>query len=133
MTPAEGAGLGGLFGTLIGGLLAVPFTAGASAAVAAGAVAAGAVGGGMLGATGGAVGAGEWKEDFGISESFVYEVSDMVQPGDSAIFALVRSADPDYIENQFRGWGGTVLRSSLSKEQSARLEKTLADSTRRIV
>lgn len=83
MTAAEGAGCGGLWGTLIGALLAIPFSGGASAAVAAGAVAAGAVGGGMLGATGGAIGAGEWKEDYGISESFVYDVSGMVQPGDS--------------------------------------------------
>jgi hypothetical protein len=45
MTTGQGAALGGLWGLLIGATLAIPFTAGASAAAAAGAIAAGAAGG----------------------------------------------------------------------------------------
>jgi uncharacterized membrane protein len=74
MTTGKGAGWSGLFGGLIGALLAAPFTGGESAAVAAGALAAGSLSGVALGATLG---------------------------------------------------GGTVLRTTLSKEQQAKVEATL--------
>ncbi len=45
MTTGEGAAWGGFWGLLIGATLAIPFTAGASAAAAGGALAAGAIGG----------------------------------------------------------------------------------------
>ena len=126
MTTGEGAAWGGFWGSLIGftlGALAAPFTGGASAAAAA--VAAGAVGGGALGVAGGALDAYSWKDDFGISEDFVNNVGAMVQPGDSAIFALVRYADPTILAEQFRGYGGTILQSSLTKEQSAKVQAVL--------
>ncbi|MBX2997625.1 MAG: DUF1269 domain-containing protein [Caldilineaceae bacterium] len=128
MTTGEGAAWGALWGTLIGGLLAVPFTAGASAAVAAGAIAAGVVGGGAIGALGGAIDADWWKDEIGISEKFVAEVGALIEPGDSAIFALVRTYDPEYVAEQFRGYGGTVLRSSLTQEQSAKVQAMLEGS-----
>ena len=125
MTPGEGAAWGTLWGSLIGLMLAIPFTAGASAAVAAGAVAAGALGGGALGAAGGALDADWWKESYGIDEDFVKEVGAMVQPGDSAIFALLRGSDPTYVAERFRGYGGTVLRSTLTKEQADKVQAVL--------
>ncbi len=125
MTTDEGAAWGGLWGSLIGLTLAIPFTGGASAAVAAGALAAGALGGGVIGAAGGTIDASWWQDTYGIDEDFVREVSAMVQPGDSAIFALVRSADPDYVAAQFRGYGGTVLRSTLTKEQADKVQAVL--------
>ena len=121
MTTGEGAAWGGLWGSLIGltfAAIVAPFTAGASAAVAAGTLAAGAVGGGALDAY-------SWKDDFGISEDFVNNVGGMVQPGDSAIFALVRFADPTILAERFRGYGGTVLQSSLTKEQSDKVQAVL--------
>src|SRR5688572_23530933 len=54
LTTGEGAGWGVFWGTMIGGLLAVPFTAGASAAVAATAIGAGAVSGAAVGGITGA-------------------------------------------------------------------------------
>jgi uncharacterized membrane protein len=125
MTTGQGAAWGGLFGGLIGAMLAAPFTAGVSAAAAAAAVAAGSLSGVTLGATAGAIDAGSWKEDFGISEDFVQRVGTMVQPGDSAIFALLRSLDPDLVAAQFKGYGGTILRTTLSPEQRARVETTM--------
>ncbi len=125
MSTGEGAAWGGLWGSLIGLTLAIPFTAGASAALAAGALAAGALGGGALGVAGGAIDADWWKDSYGIDEDFVREVGAMVQPGDSAIFALVRSADPTYVAEQFRGYGGTVLRSTLTKEQADKVQAVL--------
>jgi len=125
MTTGEGAAWGGLFGGLIGALLAAPFTAGASAAAAGAALAAGSLSGVALGATAGAIDADSWKEDFGISDDFVQRVGTMVQPGDSAIFALLRTLDPDLVAAQFRGYGGTILRTTLTTEQRDRVEKTL--------
>jgi len=48
-----------------------------------------------------------WRETVGISDAFVREVRAMNQPGDSAIFILVRRADPAYVADQFCGFGGT--------------------------
>jgi uncharacterized membrane protein len=122
MTTGEGAAWGGLFGGLIGALLAAPFTGGTSVAAV---LAAGSLSGVALGATVGAVDAESWKEDYGISEDFVQRVGSMVQPGDSAIFALLRTIDPDLVVARFKGYGGTILRTTLNDEQRAKVEKTL--------
>jgi len=122
MTSGEGAAWGGLFGGLIGALLAAPFTGGASVAAV---LAAGSLSGVALGATAGAIDAESWKEDFGISEDFVQRVGSLVQPGDSAIFALLRSIDPELVAAQFKGYGGTILRTTLNADQRARVETTL--------
>jgi uncharacterized membrane protein len=127
MTTGQGAAWGGLFGGLIGALLAAPFTAGASVAgaTAAAVIGAGSLTGVALGASLGAIDAETWKEDYGISEDFVDRVGAMLQPLDSALFVLVRHADPDLVADAFRGYGGTVLRTTLSDKQRARVEATL--------
>src|SRR5262245_44648905 len=122
MTTGEGAGWGGLFGGLIGAMLVAPFTGGTSVAAA---LAAGSLSGAVLGATTGAIEADTWKEDYGISEDFVQRVGSMVQPGDSAIFALLRTLDPDLVAAQFKGFGGTILRTTLDAGQRAKVEATL--------
>jgi uncharacterized membrane protein len=126
MTTGDGAALGGLWGLLIGATLAIPFTAGASAAAAAGAVAAGALGGTALGAGLGAADASSWKEEFGIPDEFVQRVGALIQPGDSAIYAILRTADPDIVADEFRGYGGTILRTTLNPDQQAKVEKVLS-------
>jgi len=40
------------------------------------------------------VDAKRWKEDFGIDSNFVKDVGALIQPGDSAIFALIESSNP---------------------------------------
>ena len=128
MTTGQGAAWGGLWGLLIGATLAIPFTGGASAAAAAGAIAAGAAGGTALGAGLGAVDAESWKDEFGIPEDFVQQVSVLIQPGDSAIYAILRVGNPDIVAEQFRGYGGTILRTTLSRDQQAKVEKVLSKS-----
>jgi len=121
MTSGEGAAWGGLMGSLIGlTIAAIPFTGGASA------VAAGAAGGAALGAGAGALDASWWKDDFGIPDDFVKEVGTMIQPGDSAIYALLRTANPELLVAQFRGYGGTILSTTLSPDQQAKVEKVLS-------
>lgn len=122
MTTGQGAAWGGLFGGLMGALIAAPFTGGASVAAV---IAAGSLSGVALGATAGAIDAGTWKEDYGISEDFVQQIGAMVQPGDSAIFALLRTLDPDLVAAQFKGFGGTILRTTLDPRQRAKVEATL--------
>jgi transposase len=126
-TAGEGAGWGAFWGSLIGATLAIPFTGGASVAAVAGALAAGALGGGALGAGMGAIDASWWKDEFGIPDEFVKNVGAMVQPGDSAIYALLRTINPDVVFDQFRGYGGTVLSTTLDRNQQAKVEKLLSD------
>jgi len=130
MTTGEGAGWGALWGLMIGSLLAIPFTAGASAAAAGAAVATGAISGTAIGAGLGAVDASSWKDSFGIPDDFVQQVGALVQPGDSAIFAILRVGNPDVMADQFRGYGGTILHTTLSKDQQAKVEKVLSASAR---
>jgi uncharacterized membrane protein len=123
MTTGQGAGWGGLFGGLVGALLAAPFTGGASAAGAV--IAAGSLTGVALGGTLGAIDAESWKDAYGVSEEFVQRVSTMLQPRDSALFVLARTVSPEMLADAFRGYGGTVLRTTLTTGQRARVEATL--------
>jgi uncharacterized membrane protein len=122
LTTDEGAVWGTLWGTLIGLTLAIPFTGGATAPAAA--IAAGTLGGAAVGATSGAIGAKWWKEDFGISEDFVRDLGYLIQPGDSAIFMLGTGSRED-LATEFEGFGGTLLMTSLSDEQKAKIENVL--------
>jgi uncharacterized membrane protein len=67
--------------------LAILFTGGATAPAAA-ALATGALAGGAIGTGAGAIDASWWKDEFGIPDDFVKQIGGMVQPGDSAVFAL---------------------------------------------
>lgn len=122
LTTEEGVVWGGLWGSFLGLVAAIPFTGGASvpAAAAAGA----ALVGGTLGATTGGVGAAWWKEDYGIPEDFVYEARDMIQPGDSAVFALVTHIYDEGVK-QFEGFGGKVLKTTLTPAQDAKIQRVL--------
>jgi uncharacterized membrane protein len=125
-TTGEGAAMGGLMGALIGlSLAAIPLTGGASA-VAAGTLAAGAAGGAAIGASAGALDAAWWKDEFGIPDDFVKQVGAMVQPGDSAVFALLRTANPDIVADQFRGYGGSILSTTLNRDQEQKVDKVLS-------
>ncbi|HEX9076704.1 MAG TPA: DUF1269 domain-containing protein [Anaerolineae bacterium] len=132
MPTGEEAAFGGLFGSLVGltlGAIAVPVTAGASAAAAAGIVMAGALGGGALGAAGGVLDAKWWKQDFGISDDFVQQVGALVQPGDSAVYALLRTADPAIVAAKFGDYGGVVLSTTLSPEQARQIQAVVSGKT----
>jgi uncharacterized membrane protein len=124
-TEEQGAGMGALWGGLLGVLIAIPFTSGAAAAATAAALATGALGGGALGAATGMLSVDWWRNDFGLTEDFVRSVSAMIQPGDSAIFALLRTANPKLVADQFRGYGGKILQTTLTPEQSKKLQQIL--------
>jgi uncharacterized membrane protein len=117
--------MGVLIGGMLGAILAAPFTAGLSAAAAATAVGATAASAGLAGAAVGAEDATDWKATYGITDDFVRDVGALIGPGSSALFALIRTASPDLVAERFRGYGGKILRTSLSPAKAARVERTL--------
>jgi uncharacterized membrane protein len=80
--------------------------------------------------TGAAVGAGSGAlagalSDYGIDDQFIRSVGSTIEPGSSALFVLVRSVTADKVLPELRPFEGTVLRTSLSNEQEARLQQAL--------
>ena len=124
-TTKEGAASGALLGGLIGAILMAPFTAGLSAAAAAGTLGVGALSLGATGAVFGADDAARWKEATGISDEYVQEVGGMEQPGQSAVFVLARASDPASVAEQFRGYGGKVLRTTVAPEAAAKFQQLM--------
>ena len=61
----------------------------------------------------------------GIDREFQNQVRDMVQPGTSALFLVIERATPDKAVEALQPFGGTVLKSSLSKEAEAELQAAL--------
>jgi uncharacterized membrane protein len=49
----------------------------------------------------------------------------MLQPRDSALFVLARTIDADAVADAFHGFGGNVVRTTLTAEQRAKVEATL--------
>src|SRR5215470_18002879 len=124
-TTKEGGGYAALIGGLIGATLAAPFTGGLSVAAAATTMGFSALGIGAISGAMGADDAGSWKREFGVSDEFVKEVGGMVQSGDSALFAVIRGASPEAIADQFRGYGGTILHTTLPPKVAERVQDTL--------
>jgi uncharacterized membrane protein len=58
-------------------------------------------------------------------EEFQREVRDMVQPGTSALFLVVEKVTPDKAVERLSRFGGTVLKSSLSRDAQHKLQDAL--------
>lgn len=100
-----GAASGALWGSLIGLLFFAPLL------------------GAAVGAAGGALGGS--MTDYGIDDQFMKDLGRQLQPNTSALFLLVRDVTPDKVLDQVAQYGGTVLRTSLSHEDEARLQSAL--------
>ena len=64
-------------------------------------------------------------EKTGIDKQFQQQVRDMVQPGTSALFVVVEKVTPDKAVEALSQFGGTVLKSSLSKDAEHELQDAL--------
>jgi uncharacterized membrane protein len=64
-------------------------------------------------------------EKTGIDKQFQEQVRDLVKPGTSALFLVVEKVTPDKAVAALEQYGGTVLKSSLSKEAEAELQDAL--------
>lgn len=60
-----------------------------------------------------------------INKEFQDQVRDLVAPGTSALFLVIEKATPDKAVEALAQYGGTVLKSSLSKETEAELQAAL--------
>jgi uncharacterized membrane protein len=60
-----------------------------------------------------------------IDQEFQNEVRDMVQPGTSALFLMLEKATPDQAVAAMSKYGGTVLKTSLSKDDEKELQDAL--------
>lgn len=103
---AAGATSGGFWGTLIGMLFLTPLFGLAVGA------AAGAISGALA--------------DVGIDDKFMKELAATLTPGHAALCVLVRRATPDKVLEEIKGFGGTVLKTSLSHENEAKLQTALS-------
>ena len=104
-----GAISGSLWGTLVGLLFLSPL--------------AGFAIGGVIGAGAGALSG--TLSDYGINDDFIREIGRTLKPDTSALFVLVRRAQPEKVLRELEGFNGRVIRSSLSPEQEAKLQAAL--------
>jgi uncharacterized membrane protein len=102
---AAGAVSGGFWGALIGAIFLNPLLG----------LAVGAASGAASGAL----------NDIGIDDQFMKKLASTLKPGSSALFVLARKATPDKVLEELTGTGGTVLKTSLSHENEARLQAAL--------
>ncbi|MEO1170847.1 MAG: DUF1269 domain-containing protein [Myxococcota bacterium] len=103
---AVGAVNGAFWGSLIGLLFMSPLL---GAAVGAGA-------GALSGST----------TDVGINDDFMKQLGETLVDGTAAVFVLIRRSVPDKLLTELQGFGGTVLKTSLSVENEEQLRKALA-------
>ena len=65
-------------------------------------------------------------EKSGIDKEFQAQVRDMLKPGTSALFLVVEKVTPDKAIAALKPFGGTVLKTSLSKETEKALQDELS-------
>jgi uncharacterized membrane protein len=61
----------------------------------------------------------------GINKEFEDQVRGLVQPGTSCLFLMVEKVTPDKAVEAMSKYGGTVLKTSLSKESERELQEAL--------
>jgi len=117
---------GAALGLLIGASLSIPFMATGNASVAEGVLIAASLG--RTGTTG--VDASIWEDTLGISREFFERVSQLVLPGDSAIYAILETAGSEVASSRFQRYGGAVLTLTISIEQQQKIQRLLRDGGR---
>lgn len=104
---------GAFWGTLVGLIFLNPIAG----------LIAGGVTGGVLGTVSGAL------TDYGIDDNFIKTASEKLGQNASALFILVRKAEPEKVLEHFKDLSGKVhvLQTSLTPEQDAKLRAALGD------
>jgi uncharacterized membrane protein len=102
---AGGAAIGGFWGFLFGLLFFIPF-AGLAIGVGMGAL------------------FGHFGEN-AIDKEFQHQVRDYLKPGTSALFMVIEHATPDKAVAALKQYGGTVIKTSLSDEDTKKLQDAL--------
>lgn len=107
-TTAMGAASGGFWGLLIGAIFLMP------------------VFGAAIGAASGALGGA--LSDYGVNDAFMKDLSGSLQPGNAALFVLIRKVTGDKVLEAIKGTGGVVLKTSLDHTREQALRDALAAS-----
>jgi uncharacterized membrane protein len=108
-TTAIGAASGSFWGLLIGVLFLNPIL------------------GVALGAASGALGGA--LSDFGINDKFMKELAASIQPGNAALFVLIKNMTADKVLKEIKDAGGVVLKTSLDETKEQILRDALAKAT----
>ncbi|WP_456713436.1 DUF1269 domain-containing protein [Bradyrhizobium sp. USDA 4353] len=106
---AAGAAQGSFWGLLIGIVFLMPIV------------------GVALGAASGALGGA--MSDFGINDRFMKDIGGTIQPGNAALFVLIKKMTADKVLDAVKGSGGTVIKTSLDHTKEQALRDALAAST----
>ena len=64
----------------------------------------------------------------GWTKAFQQQVRDYVKPGTSALFLVIEQATPDKAIAALQQYGGTVIKTSLSEEDTKKLQEALQPS-----
>ncbi|MBN9016793.1 MAG: DUF1269 domain-containing protein [Rhizobiales bacterium] len=105
-TTAAGAASGSFWGLLVGMIFLMPVV------------------GVVIGAASGALGG--LLADFGINDKFMKDLAESIQPGNAALFVLIREMTGDKVLEHMKGTGGVVLKTSLDNEKEAALRAAIA-------
>jgi uncharacterized membrane protein len=105
-TTAMGAAAGSFWGLLVGVLFLNPII------------------GVALGAASGALGGA--LTDFGINDAFMKDLASSIQPGNAALFVLIKNMTADKVLKEIEGAGGVVLKTSLDETKEQALRDALA-------
>lgn len=76
-----------------------------------------------VGAASGALGGA--MSDFGIDDKFMTDVAEAIQPGNACLFVLARKLTADKVFDRIKGFGGTLLRTSLDRSKEDALRAAL--------
>ena len=108
-TTKQGIVAGGLTGLFLSALFLGPI---------------GLVGASVIGGlAGGGIGALMQK---GVDKKFIKDVSEAIQPGTSALFLVIRSANPDVAVAALRQYEGKIMHSTLPEDAEETLERALS-------
>ncbi|MCX5513265.1 hypothetical protein C3941_00695 [Kaistia algarum] len=105
-TTAAGAASGSFWGLLVGMIFLMPVV------------------GVAIGAASGALGG--LLADFGINDKFMKDLAGSIQPGNAALFVLIRSMTGDKVLEHMKGTGGVVLKTSLDNEKETALREAIS-------
>jgi len=108
-TTAAGAASGSFWGLLVGMIFLMPVV------------------GVAIGAASGALGG--LLADFGINDKFMKELAESIQPGNAALFVLIRSMTGDKVLEHMKGTGGVVMKTSLDNDKEQALREAIASPT----
>ena len=102
---AAGAASGSFWGFLVGLIFMMP------------------IAGVLLGAAAGALGGK--LSDYGINDSFMKGVAASINPGNAALFLLIKNMTTDKVVAGLQPFGGTVLRTNLDQSKERELRDAL--------